>query len=106
MSISYKEATELLSALQEIEIPKNNLSKTTPSTEEKAKIPIDNPSFDNVMNVSAFSLDRCDSQELIHCYKLALDFGVPTARRALAMYQSKSNFDQKSDQEMDVYDKS
>lgn len=100
MSISYKEVTELLSGLQEIEIP-NNLSKTDLSDLEKEQNSdqksAETSASDNVMNVSAFSLDRCDSQELIHCYKLAIEFGVPTARRALAMYQSDKNQTNKTD---------
>lgn len=87
MSVSYKEATDLLSALQEIEIPDAHTpSGDTTSTQT--------PSFftENGLNITALSLDSCDAQELMHCYQLALDFGVPTARRALALYQSRSTF--------------
>lgn len=42
----------------------------------------------NQINISALSLENCDAQHLVHCYQLALNFGVPTARRAIALYQS------------------
>lgn len=41
------------------------------------------------LNVSESSFDSCEPQHLLHCYQLALDFGVPTAQRALAMYLSE-----------------
>lgn len=43
------------------------------------------------INASEVSYDACDAQHLMHCYQLALDFGVPTAQRALALYQSESS---------------
>lgn len=47
------------------------------------------PTTDNPrINISALSLDSSDAQQLMHCYQLALNYGVPTARRALAMYQA------------------
>ncbi len=91
MSISYKEATDLLSALQEIEIPDSHtIMEDTQPTQTS-------PFFtENGLNISALSLESCDAQELMHCYQLALDFGVPTARRALALYQSRSTFQKDS----------
>ena len=54
----------------------NGESVTQSATEERS------------INISALSLDSSDAQQLMHCYQLALNFGVPTARRALAMYQA------------------
>ena len=90
MSISYKEATELLSALQDIEIPEENLSDLSHQKSTNDLQILAQASMDNGMNISALSFESCDTQELMHCYQLALDFGVPTARRALALYQSRS----------------
>ena len=87
MSISYKEATELLTVFQELEaseIPKLN-SVNNPLASDR---PITDSGIG--MNISALSLDNCGAEELMHCYHLALEFGVPTARRALALYQSRS----------------
>ncbi len=92
MSTSFKEATELLSDLQEIEITNNKSSDKTIQDNLNKQLSITNPDnlvSDKAHNISALSLDHCGSQELIHCYQLALDFGVPTARRALAIYQSR-----------------
>ncbi len=90
MSISYKEASELLSALQEIESPDNAssqylLNELTENTQPASFI------SEKGRNITTLSLDSCDAQELMHCYQLALEFGVPTARRALALYQSRSS---------------
>ncbi len=91
MSISYKEATEILSVLQEIEIQENNPSENT-SLEARNNLQTPSVFAEDGLNITAMSLESCDAQELMHCYQLALDFGVPTARRALALYQSKSTF--------------
>jgi hypothetical protein len=89
MSISYKEASELLAALQEIEIPEKT------SSDSSITGPADSPQTafmsESGLNITALSLESCDAQELMHCYQLALEFGVPTARRALALYQSRAS---------------
>ncbi len=91
MSVSYKEATDLLAALQEIEIPDSH------KQQEDIHSPQTSSFFtEKGLNITALSLDSCDAQELMHCYQLALDFGVPTARRALALYQSRSSFQKNS----------
>lgn len=93
MSVSYKEATDLLSALQEIEISETSNSYSLAATQQENASLAQTPPFftENGLNISALSLESCDAQELMHCYQLALDFGVPTARRALALYQSRSS---------------
>ena len=91
MSISYKDATEYLSTLQEHKISVPGLSVLSHQDSiNNRQIPPD--SNDKSLNIEALSLDSCGAQELMHCYQLALDFGVPTARRALALYQSRSPF--------------
>ncbi|MFK8067100.1 MAG: hypothetical protein AB8D52_02550 [Gammaproteobacteria bacterium] len=101
MSISFKDATELLLDLEELETTNNKSSDQTTSENFNKKSPTPTAGqlvSEKANNISALSLDHCGSQELIHCYQLALDFGVPTARRALAIYQSRVALVKNSDE--------
>lgn len=91
MSISYKEVTELLSTFQEPGTPENNPSEIPELSSTSSSQALDHSIMDSGMNISALSLENCGAEELMHCYHLALEFGVPTARRALALYQSRSS---------------
>jgi len=95
MSVSYKEASELLSALQEIEIPEKT-SPVFPLAESTDNFQPAHFLAESKINNSTLSLDSCDAGELMHCYQLAIEFGVPTARRALELYQSRSSIEKEN----------
>ncbi len=89
MDIS-KENTELRSEINRSEIQEFKHAEDTYQQKAIHQSSTSSEEIENAIKLSAASFESCDANELMHCYQIAIDFGVPTAQRALAMYQSKS----------------
>ncbi len=85
MSSASQQSFSLLETLFEQSFPR---SLKTPSDQSTGESVQSAARDERSINISALSLNSSDAQQLMHCYQLALDYGVPTARRALAMYQA------------------
>jgi len=81
VSISYDIVSELLSAQNDAETTSCRSGFDQYSNDAMHE------NLSHFLNLGTFSLENCDAQELMHCYQLALDFGIPAAKRALAQYR-------------------